>query len=106
MIDRIRKRKRGVVGLLDNDEICDKQDSPELSVENREMVDDFQYCLEQLAPDYHAVVSRFFLGEDHATIAEGLGIAVGTSHSRFARARSSLKDCMQFKGWTMEGDCP
>lgn len=64
---------------------------PEEHVEQRELAETIQRCLEKLSPEYRAVLVLVDLqGLSYAEAAEALGKPIGTVKSRLARGRSLL----------------
>ena len=99
VIDKIRRSKHQASELSEEVVVADRQPTPYLNAEYADKVNDSRDCLDRLDSEFREVMSRYMLGEDHQTISEALGIATGTSHSRLSRAKESLKQCMERKGW-------
>jgi RNA polymerase sigma-70 factor, ECF subfamily len=75
--------------------LTDPGESPEEAVERQELANAIQDCLNQLSPDYKAVVVLVDFQEmDYSEAAQVVGSPLGTIKSRLARARTHLKDCL------------
>jgi RNA polymerase sigma-70 factor (ECF subfamily) len=107
--DELRRRKRRPTTPLepvDSEEeeiesphwIADPRESPEERTERIEMDRAIQNCLDDLSPDFRAVVVLVDVqGFDYFEAAEVVHTPVGTIKSRLSRARLRLRDCLQ--GW-------
>jgi RNA polymerase sigma-70 factor (ECF subfamily) len=105
--DELRRRKRRPTTPLepldDDDEeiesprwLADTGASPEESAERLELVRVLQHCLDNLPPEFRAVVALVDIqGLDYVEAAMAVGIPLGTVKSRLARARLRLRDCLQ-----------
>jgi len=105
--DEFRRRKRKPVVPLypegdDGDEMDsaswleDPSEKPEDSLSRRELSDAIQYCLDRLDYEFRNIVVLVDIqGLDYASAAEITDRPLGTVKSRLARARHSLKDCLQ-----------
>ena len=105
--DELRRRKRRPTSRLepldaDNEEIespywlSDPGESPEEATERAELGKALQHCLNQLPPDFRAVVILVDVqGLDYREAAVAVGKPLGTVKSRLARARMRLRDCLQ-----------
>lgn len=105
--DEYRRRKRQPVVPLfpggdDGDELDsaswleDPAEKPEQSLERRELSDAIQYCLDRLEYEFRTIVVLVDVqGIDYASAAEIIDRPLGTVKSRLARARVSLKNCLQ-----------
>ena len=105
--DEYRRRKRQPVVPLfpegdDGDEfdsaswLEDPAEKPEQSLERRELSDAIQYCLDRLEYEFRTIVVLIDVqGIDYASAAEIIDRPLGTVKSRLARARVSLKNCLQ-----------
>jgi RNA polymerase sigma-70 factor (ECF subfamily) len=105
--DELRRRKRRPTTPLeplgnDNEEIespywmADPGESPEQAAERAELAQALQRCLEDLAPDFRAVVILVDIqGMDYREAAQAVRKPLGTVKSRLARARGRLRDCLQ-----------
>ena len=70
--------------------------TPDLSVQNDEMIQKMHQCLEALEDDFRAVIILRDLNEmDYQAISDVLDIPVGTVKSRLFRARLALRQAMQ-----------
>jgi RNA polymerase sigma-70 factor (ECF subfamily) len=70
--------------------------SPEISLEHAELEHALQHCLEQLPPDFRAVVVLVDVqGMDYSEVSQSAGAPLGTIKSRLARARLKLRDCLK-----------
>jgi RNA polymerase sigma-70 factor (ECF subfamily) len=71
-------------------------DSPLRRLEAKELLERLSRCLESLPPAWRAVLAlRDGESMEYEGIAAALGIALGTVRSRLARARLSLKRCVE-----------
>jgi RNA polymerase sigma-70 factor (ECF subfamily) len=106
--DELRRRKRRPtqplepVDLENNEEMdsarwmVDPGESPEEALERKELDRALQHCLEDLPPDFRAVVILVDIqGMDYTEAAEVAKTPLGTIKSRLARARLRLRDCLQ-----------
>ncbi|MGQ9907234.1 MAG: RNA polymerase sigma factor [Candidatus Flexifilum sp.] len=103
--DELRRRKRQPATSLedlpdaerdDGAQLPDPADSPEQTVERREVERAVQDCIQALGPDQRVIlVLSDVEGLDYQTIAETLNLALGTVKSRLSRARASVRDCLQ-----------
>jgi RNA polymerase sigma-70 factor, ECF subfamily len=106
--DELRRRKRRPTQPLEpldleNDEemesarwMVDPGESPEQALERKELDRALQHCLEDLPPDFRAVVILVDIqGMDYSEAAEVAKTPLGTIKSRLARARLRLRDCLQ-----------
>ena len=105
--DELRRLKRHPTTPLepldaDNEEIespqwlTDPGESPEEATERAELSQALQNCLNELPPDFRAVVVLVDLqGLDYSEAAQSMGKPLGTVKSRLARARIRLRDCLQ-----------
>jgi RNA polymerase sigma-70 factor (ECF subfamily) len=105
--DEFRRRKRQPVSPLepeneDGEEFSspawleDKEAKPEESLLQRELSEAIQFCLEKLKLETRTIVVLVDLqGMDYASVAQIIDRPLGTVKSRLARARRSLKDCLE-----------
>ena len=105
--DELRRRqRRPTVPLepIDSDSqevesprwMVDPGESPEDAAERLELGRAIQRCLSKLGPDFRAVAVLVDIqGLDYQEAAQVLGCALGTVKSRLARARLSIKNCLQ-----------
>jgi RNA polymerase sigma-70 factor (ECF subfamily) len=71
-------------------------DTPEQVMQQRELQDAIQHCINGLAPDQRVVlVMSDVEGFSYQEIAEQLGANLGTIKSRLSRARAGVRDCLQ-----------
>ncbi len=104
--DELRRQKRRPTQPLepvDEDEeeiespswLADPAASPEAQVEQQEVSQAIQDCLEGLPPEFRlAVVLVDLQGLDYAEASQAMGKPLGTVKSRLARARLRLQDCL------------
>lgn len=105
--DELRRRQRRPTTPLeptnteDEEEIespawlADDSPSPESEIETRELEQAIQHCIEDLPPDFRAVVVMIDVqGCDYAEVSQTFGKPLGTIKSRLARARLRLRDCL------------
>jgi RNA polymerase sigma-70 factor (ECF subfamily) len=104
--DELRRQKRRPTQPLepvDEDEeeiespswLADPAASPEAQVEQQEVSQAIQDCLEGLPPEFRlAVVLVDLQGLDYAEASQVMGKPLGTVKSRLARARLRLQDCL------------
>ncbi len=105
--DELRRQKRRpstpLEPMTENDEemqnprwLADPSASPEEQVETFELEQAIQDCIENLPPDFRAVVVLTDIqGLDYKEAASVLKKPLGTIKSRLARARTRLRDCLQ-----------
>jgi RNA polymerase sigma-70 factor (ECF subfamily) len=105
--DEFRRRKRQPVTPLvpENQEgeelqspawLEDKEAKPEDSLLQRELSEAIQLCLDRLEFEFRLIVVLVDLqGLDYASAAQIIDRPLGTVKSRLARARRSLKDCLE-----------
>ncbi len=105
--DELRRQKRRpqtpLEPLTENDEemenprwLADPNASPEEQLETAELDQAIQNCIENLPPDFRAVVVLTDIqGLDYKEAAAALKKPLGTVKSRLARARTRLRDCLQ-----------
>lgn len=106
--DELRRRKRqpatSVADLPDaenNDDsqLRDPADTPEETVERRELERALQACIQALGSEQRLILILSDVeGLDYQTIAETLSLALGTVKSRLSRARANVRDCLQAVG--------
>lgn len=106
--DELRRRKRHpTIALepLDQDEeevespfwLADEDPSPEQVMVNRELELALQHCLEDIPPEFRAVVVLVDVeGRDYQEVAGVIDKPLGTVKSRLARARLKLRDCLRY----------
>lgn len=76
--------------------LADPHASPEESLDQAELEHAVQHCLENLPPDFRAVVVLADIqGLDYSEVAIAVHKPLGTIKSRLARARSRLRACLQ-----------
>jgi RNA polymerase sigma-70 factor (ECF subfamily) len=105
--DELRRRKRRPAVPLEpvnrnNEEIespgwlTDPGESPEESAERAELARALQQCLEDLSPNFRAVVILVDIqGMDYAEASQVIKKPLGTVKSRLARARMRMRNCLQ-----------
>jgi len=105
--DELRRQKRRpttpLEPLNDEDEETDSapwmaSDDPaiETTMEQAELEHALQHCLEQLPPDFRAVVVLVDVqGMDYSEVSASVRTPLGTIKSRLARARLKIRDCLQ-----------
>ena len=105
--DELRRRKRRPVTPLEpvdqfDEEIesprwmMDPGESPEDAAERAELSTAIQHCLDDLSPDFRAVVILVDIqGMDYEEASRVVGKPLGTIKSRLARARGRMRDCLQ-----------
>lgn len=105
--DELRRRKRRPVTSLepvtnDDEEIesprwmTDPGETPEDRAERMQLNRAIQNCLNDLSPDFRAVVALVDVqGYDYEEASSILRTPLGTIKSRLARARARLRDCLQ-----------
>ena len=105
--DELRRRKRRPVTPLEpvdpyDEEIesprwmMDPGESPENAAERAELSTAIQQCLNELSPDFRAVVILVDIqGMDYEEASRAVGKPLGTIKSRLARARGRMRDCLQ-----------
>ena len=108
--DELRRRKRRPTTALEpstrDDEIiedpkwlADPSESPEEHAQRSALSQAIQDCLDRLSDDFRTIVVLVDVqGMDYAEAAGVAGTALGTVKSRLARARRSLRDCLQGAG--------
>jgi len=113
--DELRRYKRRPITALEpldqNQEeiespswLTDPGESPEEAVERQELANAIQDCLNQLNPEYKAVVVLVdFQGMDYSEAAQVVGTPLGTIKSRLARARTKMKSCLMGFGELLPG---
>ncbi len=70
--------------------------SPEESFDQAELEHALQHCLENLPPDFRAVVILIDVqGMDYEEVSQSVRSPLGTIKSRLARARLKMRDCLQ-----------
>ena len=105
--DELRRRKRRPVTPLEpvdqfDEEIesprwmMDPGEGPEAAAERAELSTAIQQCLDELSPDFRAVVILVDIqGMDYEEASRTVGKPLGTIKSRLARARGRMRDCLQ-----------
>jgi RNA polymerase sigma-70 factor (ECF subfamily) len=105
--DELRRRKRRPTSPLEPENeygeeidsprwMTDPSESPEEAAERADLSRALQDCLDELPPDFRAVVVLVDVqGLDYSETAETIGTPLGTIKSRLARARSRLRECLQ-----------
>jgi RNA polymerase sigma-70 factor (ECF subfamily) len=104
--DELRRRKRRPTVPLEplddtGEEIesaswmVDPTNQPEEQVQQAELHNAIQHCLENLPDDFRSTVIMVDVqGMDYFEAAQALGKPIGTIKSRLARARLRLRDCL------------
>lgn len=111
--DELRRRHRHPTTPLtpidDNDEeeiesprwMADDGPSPEQSVEQEELAQAVQSCLQNLPDDFRAVIVMVDIeGLDYLEVSSAIQKPLGTVKSRVARGRLRLRECLQ-KFWEL-----
>ncbi len=105
--DELRRRKRRPTVSLepvneDDEEIespawlADDAPTPELQLENAELEQALQTCLQGLPEEFRAVVLMVDVeGMDYQEVSLATGKPLGTVKSRLARARLKMRDCLR-----------
>ena len=105
--DELRRRKSKPVAPLepqnqDGEEfespvwMIDPGESPEESLQRRELAGAIQRCLDNLSTDFRIVVVLVDVqGLDYAEVAKVLETPLGTVKSRLARARRKMQNCLR-----------
>ena len=105
--DELRRKKRRPTTPLepatDDDDLienpkwlADPSETPEDYAVRSELSRAIQNCLDNLGDDFRIVVVLVDIqGMDYTEAAESAGTPLGTIKSRLARARKSLRDCLQ-----------
>ena len=105
--DELRRRKRHPTTSLqpsdnEDDEIetprwlRDHSETPEEQLERDELGSAIRHCLDDLAPEFRAVVILVDIqGLDYGEASAVTQKPIGTIKSRLARARMRLRDCLQ-----------
>ena len=79
--------------------LADDSPSPETEIETEELDKAIQHCIEDLPPEFRAVVIMVDVqGFDYIEVAEAINKPLGTIKSRLARARLRLRDCLSGLG--------
>jgi RNA polymerase sigma factor (sigma-70 family) len=99
-----RQRRRPVVSMEDlgdpesDDGFAppDPGDTPEQTVQQRELERAIQNCINALSPDQRIVLVLSDIEEmAYQDIADNVGANLGTVKSRLSRARAAVRDCLQ-----------
>lgn len=111
--DELRRRHRHpttpLTPLDDNDEeeiesphwMADDGPSPEQSLEQEELAQAVQSCLQNLPEDFRAVIVMVDIeGLDYLEVSSAIQKPLGTVKSRVARGRLRLRECLQ-KFWEL-----
>ncbi len=103
--DELRRQKRRPATSFEDLPGADQDDgpplsddlpSPEQTAQQSELSQAIQACIQQLGADQRIIlVLSDIEGLDYQSIAETVGIKVGTVKSRLSRARMSVRDCLQ-----------
>ncbi len=84
--------------------LADHDPSPEQRAEQSELDAAVQHCLNDLAPEFRAVVVLVDVeGMDYQEVANATGKPLGTIKSRLARARTKLRECLRQFGELLPG---
>lgn len=106
-LDELRRQKRRPTQALEATDasgeplesaswLRDTAPGPEALVEQAELRAAIEHCLDELTPDFRAVVLLVDVqGFSYAEAAAAIRRPVGTVRSRLARARLQLQDCLQ-----------
>lgn len=101
-----RKKRRSIIPLEpmtaeediydDMPWMIDPGERPEDALQRRELGNAIQHCLEKLQPEFRAVVILIDIqGLNYQEASHSINKPVGTIKSRLARARLSLRNCLQ-----------
>ncbi|MBN1537895.1 MAG: RNA polymerase sigma factor [Anaerolineales bacterium] len=101
-----RKKRRSTLPLepvTDDDEsndempwMVDQGERPEDAVQRKELGNAIQHCLDKLSPDFRVVVILVDIqGLDYQEASFTINKPIGTIKSRLARARLSMRNCLQ-----------
>ena len=105
--DELRRQKRRPTTPLephnqDGEEIespawiTDPGESPEQAAVRADMRAALHHCLEEIPPDFRAVVILIDIqGLDYTEASQAIGKPLGTVKSRLARARLRMRNCLQ-----------
>jgi RNA polymerase sigma-70 factor (ECF subfamily) len=106
--DELRRRKRHPTTPLepqgDDDQegiesphwLADDAPGPEGTLEQAELEQAVQHCLDNLPYDFNVVLVMIDIeGLDYLEVSQSIGKPLGTIKSRLARARLRLRDCLQ-----------
>jgi RNA polymerase sigma-70 factor (ECF subfamily) len=105
--DELRRQKRRPTTPLepmneDNEEhdsaawMASDEPSAENRMEQAELEHALQHCLEQLPPEFRAVVVLVDVqGLDYSEVSQSVKTPLGTIKSRLARARLKIRECLQ-----------
>jgi len=106
--DELRRRKRRPTIPLEpvddeSDEeiespqwLADDNPSPEKEMEQAQLNQAIQHCLEGLPEEFRIVVAMVDIqGLDYLEVSRAIGKPLGTIKSRLARARLKLRDCLR-----------
>ena len=81
--------------------MADDGPSPEQSVEQEELAQAVQSCLQNLPDDFRAVIVMVDIeGLDYLEVSSAIQKPLGTVKSRVARGRLRLRECLQ-KFWEL-----
>jgi RNA polymerase sigma-70 factor (ECF subfamily) len=101
-LDRAEERRRRASDPIEDEpvyELARSSDTPLQALEAKDLMRRLKACLEKLPAAFRAVLAlRDAEERTYEQIAELLGIELGTVRSRLARARGSLKDCIEGRG--------
>jgi RNA polymerase sigma-70 factor (ECF subfamily) len=76
--------------------LVDPGETPEETIERTELGHAIQHCLNRLNPEFRSVLVLVDIqGLDYQEASTALSCAIGTIKSRLARARLSVRDCLQ-----------
>ena len=76
--------------------LASEDPQPEDAFDQAELEHALQHCLENLAPEFRAVVVLVDVqGMDYDEVSQSVHTPLGTVKSRLARARLKLRDCLQ-----------
>jgi len=105
--DELRRQKRRPTTPLEpiNEEdeehdsaawMASGEPSAETKMEQAELEHALQHCLEQLPPEFRAVVVLVDVqGLDYSEVSQSVKTPLGTIKSRLARARLKIRECLQ-----------
>lgn len=100
--DELRKQKRQRTESLDDSPtgedgawVADSAPTPERALQDNELQQAIQNCIQRLSPDHRAVLVMSDVEDmPYQEIADALNANVGTVKSRLSRARLAMRQCL------------